>query len=128
MAAADNGVPSEEGKDTQARTVTKKEMVDEIAEQLNLKRVDVKDTIQAFLDSIVETLERGDRLEFRDFGVFEVKVRAARRAQNPKTLEPVIVPEKRTVKFKPGRKMRELDDKPTSSIEPKPNAPKPASP
>ena len=50
---------------------------------------------------------KGNRFEFRDFGVFETKVRKARKAQNPKTLEPVEVPEKRTVKFKVGRLMKQ---------------------
>lgn len=88
-------------------TVTKKDLVDRIAEATDQKRVDVKRTIQMFLDEIVDELGAGNRLEFRDFGVYEVKERAARVAQNPKTLERVPVPAKRTVKFKPGRKMRD---------------------
>jgi len=63
--------------------------------------------VQQFLDEIVNELGRGNRLEFRDFGVFETKLRKARKAQNPKTLEPVAVPEKRTVKFKVGRLMKQ---------------------
>jgi integration host factor subunit beta len=88
-------------------TVTKKELVERIAQQSGLQRNDVKTVVQAFLDSVVEELARGNRLEFRDFGVFEVRQRAARNAQNPKTLVPVHVPAKRTVRFKPGRLMRE---------------------
>lgn len=71
-----------------------------------LRRVVVKRIIQKFLDEIVDELGNGNRLEFRDFGVFESKVRAARVAQNPKTLERVEVPSKRTVKFKVGRLMK----------------------
>jgi len=63
--------------------------------------------MQQFLDEIATELARNNRLEFRDFGVFEVKERAARTAQNPKTLEKVQVPAKRAVKFKMGRIMRE---------------------
>jgi nucleoid DNA-binding protein len=63
--------------------------------------------VQQFLDEIVAELGKGNRLEFRDFGVFESKVRKARKAQNPKTLQPVAVPEKRTVKFKVGRLMKQ---------------------
>ena len=59
-----------------------------------------------FLDEVIEELGRGNRLEFRDFGVFEIRERAARRAQNPKTLEQVEVPAKKTVKFKTGRLMK----------------------
>src|SRR5439155_324816 len=63
--------------------------------------------IEHYLDELVNELGKGNRLEFRDFGVFETKLRKARKAQNPKTLEPVEVPEKRTVKFKVGRLMKQ---------------------
>ena len=88
------------------RTTTKKEMVDRIAASTSQSRADVKKTIQAFLDEVIEELGKGNRLEFRDFGVFEIRERAARRAQNPKTLEQVEVPARRTVKFKTGRLMK----------------------
>ena len=88
-------------------TVTKKELIDRISEATGEKRVTVKKTVQSFLDNIIVELGKGNRLEFRDFGVFEVKHRAARTAQNPKTLEPVPVPAKRTVKFKVGRMMKQ---------------------
>jgi integration host factor subunit beta len=88
-------------------TITKKELIDRIAESSNNKRVQVKKVVQQFLDEIVNELGKGNRLEFRDFGVFETKLRKARKAQNPKTLEPVAVPEKRTVKFKVGRLMKQ---------------------
>src|SRR5687767_15673608 len=88
-------------------TITKKELIDRIAERTEQRRVNVKRVIQLFLDEIVNELGKGNRLEFRDFGVFETKLRKARKAQNPKTLEPVAVPEKRTVKFKVGRLMKQ---------------------
>src|SRR5712671_2638731 len=88
-------------------TITKKELIDRIAEGSGQRRVQVKIVVQQFLDEIVNELGKGNRLEFRDFGVFETKVRKARKAQNPKTLEPVAVPEKRTVKFKVGRLMKQ---------------------
>lgn len=88
-------------------TITKKELIDRIAENTQAKRVAVKRIIQAFLDEITDELCKDNRLEFRDFGVFETRTRAARIAQNPKTLERVEVPVKRTVKFKMGRLMRE---------------------
>ncbi len=87
-------------------TVTKKELVDRIADKTDTKRVVVKKIVQSFLDEIIEELGQGNRLEFRDFGVFETKERAARIAQNPKTLQRVEVPPKRTVKFKVGRMMK----------------------
>ncbi len=87
-------------------TITKKDLIDRIADQTDQKRTVVKQTIQSFLDSIIDELSEGNRLEFRDFGVFEVKERAPRTAQNPKTLERVYVPAKKTVKFKVGRLMQ----------------------
>jgi len=88
-------------------TTTKKELVNRIADKTGQTKVVVKDIIQRFLDEIILELSEGNRLEFREFGVFEVKERAARRAQNPRTLEKVSVPAKRVVKFKVGRLMRE---------------------
>ncbi len=88
------------------RTVTKKELVNRIAEKTGVTKVVAKEIIQSFLDSIIDELAVGNRLEFREFGVFESRERAARRAQNPRTLEKVDVPAKRIVKFKVGRMMR----------------------
>jgi integration host factor subunit beta len=88
-------------------TITKKELIDRISEKTQTKRVTVKRITQTFLDEIVDELRKNNRLEFRDFGVFETRTRAARVAQNPKTLERVKVPAKKTVKFKMGRLMRE---------------------
>ena len=96
-------------------TVTKKELVDRIADATRGKHVQVKKVVQGFLDEIIEELAKGNRLEFRDFGVFEVRHRAARVAQNPKTLERVQVPAKRTVRFKAGRLMKQkLQDAPAA--------------
>ncbi|MCB9845797.1 MAG: integration host factor subunit beta [Phycisphaeraceae bacterium] len=91
-------------------TVTKRELIDRVASITDHTRVEVKNIVQAFLDQVVEEIGRGNRLEFRDFGVFEVKVRAPRTARNPKTDQRVEVPAKRTVKFKIGRLMRESLD------------------
>jgi integration host factor subunit beta len=88
-------------------TITKKELVNRIAELTGQTKVITKEIIQLFLDEIIKELANGNRLEFREFGVFEVKDRKARRAQNPRTLEKVHVPEKKVVKFKVGRIMRE---------------------
>lgn len=88
------------------KTTTKKELIERIATNSDLSRADIKRVVQAFLDSVIEELAQGNRLEFRDFGVFEIRERAARVAQNPKTLEPVNVPSRKTVKFKSGRLMK----------------------
>ena len=88
-------------------TITKKELVDRIAERTQCKHVIVKAIVQQFLDEMATELANNNRLEFRDFGVFEIKEQAARTAQNPKTLKPVVVLAKRRVKFKMGRIMRD---------------------
>jgi len=88
-------------------TITKRELVDRIAQSTQAKRVLVKATVRKFLDEIISELAKGNRLEFRDFGVFKNVTRAARVAQNPKTLEQVHVPSKRVVKFKMCRLMKE---------------------
>lgn len=89
------------------RTITKKDLIDQISDRTNIKRQDVKVTVQEFLEQVMNELQNGNRLEFRDFGVFEIKYRAPRVAQNPKTLQRVDVPAKRTVKFKIGRLMKQ---------------------
>ncbi len=88
-------------------TITKKQLIDRIAGRTNQRRLLVKEIIQQFLNEVIVELGKDNRLEFRDFGVFETKHRRARKAQNPKTLEPVQVPEKRSVKFKVGRLMKQ---------------------
>jgi integration host factor subunit beta len=88
-------------------TVSRKDLVDRIAEETQCKRITVKAVIQHLLVEITSELAQDNRLEFRDFGVFEPRAREARTAQNPKTLEKVHVPAKRTVKFKMGQMMRE---------------------
>jgi integration host factor subunit beta len=115
------------------RTVTKKQLVNRLAEKTGQTKVVVKEVVQSFLDEIIDELSQGNRLEFREFGVFEVRARAARRAQNPRTLEKVEVPEKRVVRFKVGRRMRErIEDGPAPAapeapVE-RPQSPEPAPP
>ena len=116
-------------------TVTKKELVNRIADSTGQTKVVVKEVVQRFLDEIVDELAQGHRLEFREFGVFEVRKRAARSAQNPRTLEKVMVPAKRVVKFKVGRSMRERvvetdppPPKPTPPPAPAPQRPAPPKP
>ena len=88
-------------------TITKKQLAEQIAASTKTKQTIVKPIIQEFLDSIIAELAKDNRIEFRDFGVFETKTRKARIGQNPKTLEPVQIPAKRTVKFKAGRLMKQ---------------------
>jgi nucleoid DNA-binding protein len=87
--------------------VTKKEIVKQISERLDLTQLKTKEIVQQTFDAIVETLLEAGRIELRNFGVFEVKRRKARKARNPKTGEKVDVPPKNVVTFKPGKEMEE---------------------
>jgi integration host factor subunit beta len=87
--------------------VTKKEIVKQIADKLGLTQLKTKEIVQHTFDAIVETLLEDGRIELRNFGVFEVKQRKARKARNPRTGERVDVPPKNVVTFKPGKEMEE---------------------
>ncbi len=87
--------------------MTKKEIVKTISEEIGLTQLKTKEIVQKTFDAIVETLVEESRIELRNFGVFEVKKRAARKARNPRTGEKVSVPEKFVVTFKPGKEMEE---------------------
>ena len=93
--------------------MTKKEIVKTISEEIGLTQLKTKEIVQKTFDAIVETLVEDKRIELRNFGVFEVKRRAARKARNPWTGEKVFVPEKFVVTVKPGKEMearvRELE-------------------
>lgn len=91
-------------------TITKRDLVQRISDGTGQTKVLVRDIIQHFLDEISDELVRGNRLEFRKFGVFEVRTRPGRVAQNPKTLEKVVVPAKRVVKFKVGNILKRKVD------------------
>ncbi len=88
-------------------TTTKKDLIERVAQDTELNRADVRRAVQSFLDHVIDELARGNRLEFRDFGVFEIRERAGRVAQNPKTLERVSVPPRKSVRFKIGRLMQQ---------------------
>lgn len=93
--------------------MTKKEIVKTISDEIGLTQLKTKEIVQKTFDAIVEALVEDRRIELRNFGVFEVKKRAARKARNPRTGEKVSVPEKFVVTFKPGKEMearvRELE-------------------
>jgi nucleoid DNA-binding protein len=86
---------------------TKKDLIDRIAESTGTRQTLVKAVVQGFFDEVTSELAKGNRLEFRDFGVFETKTTPPRTAQNPRTLKKVEVPAKRRVVFKPGRSIRQ---------------------
>lgn len=85
--------------------MTKKEIVRRIATELGIDQVLTKEVVQRTLDIILETVAKEGRLELRNFGVFEVKVRAPRKARNPRTNEEVLVPAKGALAFQPGKKV-----------------------
>ena len=87
--------------------MTKKEIVKTISEEIGLTQLKTKEIVQKTFDAIVDSLVEDMRIELRNFGVFEVKQRAARKARNPRTGEKVFVPEKFVVIFKPGKDMEE---------------------
>lgn len=87
--------------------MTKKEIVKQISERIGLTQLKTKDIVQQTFDAIVDTLLEVGRIELRNFGVFEVKQRKARKARNPRTGERVDVPPKNVVTFKPGKEMEE---------------------
>ena len=88
--------------------MTKKEIVRKISEEMGLTQLQTKDIVQRTLDEITRTLVAEGRIELRNFGVFEVKRRAPRKARNPRTGDKVYVPSKNVVTFKPGKEMEEL--------------------
>jgi nucleoid DNA-binding protein len=88
--------------------VTKRELVIDVAERLGYTQNEVSAVVQAALDAIVESLAGGNRLEIRNFGVFEIKIRESRIGRNPRTGETVPISEKRVAVFKPGKALKEL--------------------
>lgn len=100
--------------------MTKRELVIDVAERLGYTQNEVSDVIQATLDTITEALAEGNRLEIRNFGVFELKVRDARIGRNPRTGDAVPIQQKRVAVFKPGKALKELveNTEPTVHDEP----------
>lgn len=87
--------------------MTKKEIVRMISEEMGLTQLQTKDIVQRTLDEITRTLVAEGRIELRNFGVFEIKRHAPRKARNPRTGEKVDIPAKNVVTFKPGKEMEE---------------------
>jgi len=90
-------------------TITKKKLIQVISQARGIHPNDVRNVIQAFLDTMTDYLSKGDRLEFRDFGVFEIVTRKQKIGRNPKNASvPIIIPARPAVKFTPGKKMRQM--------------------
>ncbi len=105
--------------------MTKAELVEDVARAAELTKKDAERLVELVFESIIETLNHGEKIELRGFGSFRVRERGARRGRNPKTGAPVDIPAKRVPYFKPGKEMKELinleDAAPASSSTP--NAP-----
>ena len=93
-------------------TITKKKLISVISQARGVHPNDVRNVIQSFLDVMTDYLAKGDRLEFRDFGVFEIVERKQKIGRNPKNAAvPIIIPARAAVKFTPGKKMRKMIEK-----------------
>jgi integration host factor subunit beta len=99
--------------------MTKAELVEDVAEAAELTKKDAERLVEIVFESIIETLNQGEKIELRGFGSFRVRERGARRGRNPKTGDPVSIPAKRVPYFKPGKELKELinDSTPASSSE-----------
>ena len=89
------------------RTVTKRELCERIAKKTGYAQIVTKEVIQQFLDEIVAELAKGNRMEFRNFGVFDTRLQSPRKARNPRTNQVVEVPAKAVVCFKVGKQMQD---------------------
>ncbi|MBS3904284.1 MAG: HU family DNA-binding protein [Simkania sp.] len=93
-------------------TITKKKLIQVISQSRSVHPNDVRNVVQSFLDAMTDCLAKGDRLEFRDFGVFEIVERKQKIGRNPKNAGvPIIIPARPAVKFTPGKKMRKVIEK-----------------
>ena len=90
--------------------MTKADLVEEVARDSDLSKKDAEVIVQTVLDSIVDSLKSGEKIELRGLGSFRLRERASREGRNPKTGEAVFVPAKRVPYFKPGKELRELID------------------
>src|ERR1700745_2457668 len=97
--------------------MTKAELVEDVARAAELTKKDAERLVEIVFESIIETLNQGEKIELRGFGSFRVRERGARRGRNPKTGDPVSIPAKRVPYFKPGKELKELinDYEPPSS-------------
>ena len=98
--------------------MTKAELVEDVARAAELTKKDAERLVEIVFESIIETLNQGEKIELRGFGSFRVRERGARRGRNPKTGDPVNIPAKRVPYFKPGKELKELineDARPAAS-------------
>jgi integration host factor subunit beta len=110
--------------------MTKAELVEDVAKAAELTKKDAERLVEIVFESIIETLNHGEKIELRGFGSFRVRERGARRGRNPKTGDPVNIPAKRVPYFKPGKELKELineDGAPAAQTATPASTPTPAS-
>ena len=109
--------------------MTKAELVEDVARAAELTKKDAERLVEIVFESIIDTLNQGEKIELRGFGSFRVRERGARRGRNPKTGDPVDIPAKRVPYFKPGKELKELINEETAAAQPTSGAaaPEPAS-
>jgi integration host factor subunit beta len=95
--------------------MTKAELVEDVAEAAELTKKDAERLVEIVFESIIDTLNQGEKIELRGFGSFRVRERGARRGRNPKTGDPVDIPAKRVPYFKPGKELKELINESTAA-------------
>jgi integration host factor subunit beta len=91
--------------------MTKADLVEQVAKEADMTKKDAEQLVEVVFDSIVDALNRGDKIELRGFGSFRVRERNARKGRNPKTGETVEIPAKRVAYFKPGKELKEIVNK-----------------
>ena len=103
-----HGLLREAGELVEVGPLTKKQIAKRIALELGISQALALRMVQRTLDSVVDAIVDNGRIELRNFGVFEIKARAARQARNPRTNEPVTIPPRHAVTFQPSKKLAEL--------------------
>ncbi len=93
---------------TRGKGITKADLVEDVARASELTKKDAERLVEIVFESIIETLNAGEKIELRGFGSFRVRERNARRGRNPKTGAPVDIAAKRIPYFKPGKELKEL--------------------
>jgi integration host factor subunit beta len=100
------------------KSMTKAELVEDVARAAELTKKDAERLVEIVFESIIDTLNKGEKIELRGFGSFRVRERGARRGRNPKTGDPVDIPAKRVPYFKPGKELKELINEESAATSP----------
>ncbi len=91
--------------------MTKADLVEQVASEAEMTKKDAEQLVEIVFDSIVDALNKGEKIELRGFGSFRVRQRDARKGRNPKTGSAVSIPAKRVAYFKPGKELKEVINK-----------------